>query len=248
MSTINFKTNLKKNNKYIALALSLSLTAPTSATSLPLNSTQIITATKNHLLTMLYAIQPKISVEIPVTLTFSDVPKNIWYETAAKYVVSQGILAGTSETNFSPDMHISRGLIAISITNAINADLGYYPNVFHDASNQWYRDSANWCAQNEIMVGYEHNIFGGEDSVTREELAMILYKLQAYLGGNIANISSVALSQYVDHQDASFFGRDSLAWAVNNGLLLGTDNHINPHQPATRAEVAFALYKLIENP
>lgn len=230
-----------------SLLLLLALVPNTHAISLRSDYQQTITATKNHLLTMLYHIQPEITYFIPETLVFSDVEEDIWYETACRYIVSQKIMAGTSETTFSPDLHVSRGLLAVVLSNADEADLGIYPNVFHDASSQWYRDSTNWAAQNNLMIGYSSDIFGGEDPVTREQLAIILYQYQKYLGGSVSNSSDSALRQFSDQSATTGFGRTALSWCINQGYLISTDNrNIFPQYPATRAEVAYALYHFLE--
>lgn len=229
------------------LCILCSTLSPTvEAVTLPSNSGQIITATKSHILTMMYYLQPKVPVEIPDDIYFVDVPTGAWYETASRYVVSQQIMAATDEYKFSPTLHVTRGLVAVVIANASRADVGIYPNVFTDAESQWYQDSANWCAQNGIIYGYTSDYFGGNDPVTREQLAVILYKYARFISQSTGNTNEDALSLYSDHDQTSEFARTALAWCVNRGLILGTNNAITPHQPATRAEIAFAIYRLLE--
>lgn len=171
--------------------MSVGIVGQVEANSLPENSGHIITNTKNHLLSMMYHLQPKVEVEIPDDLYFTDVEAGIWYDIASKYVVSQQIMAGTSNLTFSPHLTVTRGLMAVVIANTNQAEVGVYPNVFTDAESQWYRDSANWCARNGIIYGYTSDVFGGEDPITREQMAVILYKYAKFISMNTGNMTEI---------------------------------------------------------
>lgn len=231
----------------LSLLLPLALIPTSNAETLRESYMDSLTTTKNHLLTMLYHIQPEITYFIPETVSFSDLEKDIWYEEACRYIVAKGYMAGTSESTFSPNLHVTRGLVAVVLSNIDNADLGFYPNVFHDASNQWYRDSANWAAKNELMIGYEEDVFGGEDFVTREQLAIVLYKYWKYLGRPILTTDDSALRYYKDQASSTGTGRTALSWCISQGYILSPDDtNIFPLEQATRHEVAYAFYQFLE--
>lgn len=240
------ENNMKPRHFLSSIILCFLITVPSQAATLPENSKAIISTTRNHLVTMLNQIKPKIYSEIPDTINFKDIESGIWYETAARYMVHAKIMAGTSSTTFSPNSYVTRGLAATVMANANQADLGVYTNVFHDANSQWYKDAANWCAVNEIMVGYSDVFFGGEDPVTREQLATILYSYEELFGVGTQSTNDSALSRYTDHQNTTNYSRNALAWCVNEGLLLGTNNQIRPKENATRGEIAFAVFRLLE--
>ena len=48
---------------------------------------------------------------------FNDVDKDAWYAEAVNFVVTRGVMSGTSENTFSPDAQATRGTIALIIKN-----------------------------------------------------------------------------------------------------------------------------------
>lgn len=204
----------------------------------------IFTQTNNNLLSFLYNLQPATEDAPPTLESFDDVEEGIWYEEAAKYVVEHEIMSGTSKNNFSPDMHLTRGLLATVITNAEKADLGLYPNIYVDIGNSWYRDSANWCAQNGIMSGYTPIYFAGNYSVNREQLSLVLFRYAQYCGLEPQGDLSI-LRRYEDEGDVPDYARESLAWALEHTLLLPKVQKLYPEDPATRGEIAYAIHQLL---
>lgn len=235
-----------KNTLLYSALLSL-LVIPTQGREFLENHNEILENTKNHLLSLAYNLQPP-QVEAPVFMVsyFSDIESGAWYEQAAHYVVERQIMAATSSTTFSPYLPVSRGIAATVITNAEKADMGNYPNAFADASNQWYRDSVNWCAQNNLLLGYTEDMYGGNDPVSREEFALILYQYAIYTGKSTENNSTSALSAYPDQSIVSSYARTALAWALNERLLFANNGYLEPDAAATRADVAVATMKFIE--
>ena len=110
--------------------------------------------------------------------------------------------------------------------------------VFTDVpSGMWYTSAVNWAAQQGIISGYGDGRFGPDDSVTREQLAVILYRYAQYKGYD--NSASSSLSAFSDGSSASDWAVDALVWAVDHGVMAGKgDNILDPTGTATRAEVA----------
>lgn len=240
---------MNKNRKRIgmvATSLALSFGFSQEAQASNQESLVIVEETRNQLLSLVYALQPKVEEVMPTLDTeFSDVPEGAWYEDGAYYVVAWQIMSGTSETTFSPEMPVTRGIVATVITNAQRADLGTYPNVFYDATYQWYRDSANWCSVHHIMDGYSKGFFGGNDPVTREQLAQILYSFARFRYQDTS--TAVSLSVYDDGKNVSDYARTALAWCIAENILFSDNGMLKPQYPATRAEVAVAIMNFLEN-
>lgn len=235
-----------KNTLLYTAILSL-FVLPTHAREFLENHNEILENTKNHLLSLAYNLQPP-QPEAPIVMVsyFSDIESGAWYEPAAHYVVEQQIMAATTSTTFSPHLPVSRGIATTIITNAEKADMGNYPNAFADATNQWYRDSVNWCAQNNLLLGYTEEIYGGNDPISREEFALILYQYAIYAGKSTVNNSTITLASYPDQSIISSYARTALAWAINERLLFANNGNLEPDAAATRADVAVAIMKFIE--
>ncbi len=232
-----------KLSSLVALTLCL-CHSPTALAYTTQEQALIFTQSNNNLLSFLYNLQPATEEAPPTLESFSDVEEGIWYEEAAKYVVAKEIMSGTSKDTFSPESHLTRGLLATVITNAEGADLGFFPNVYVDITNSWYRDSANWCSQNGIMSGYTPIYFAGNYSVNREQLSLVLFRYAQYRGLEPQGDLSL-LRRYADEGDVPDYARESLAWALEHTLLLPKVQKLYPEDLVTRGEIAYAIYQLL---
>lgn len=205
------------------------------------NPVAIVQSTNENLLGLMDYIQ---NLD-PVAQGFNDVEEGVWYETATNFVAQHQIMSGTNNSQFSPSAPTTRGLLATVITNAEGVELGDYDNAFLDIEFSWYRDSANWCAQQGIMNGYSEEYFGGEEPVTREDLAMILYQYALFAGHSPSAANLSLLSSFTDQGDSRDYARNALAWAVEENLLYTSDNLLRPSDTATRADVAYGIMEVL---
>ena len=177
----------------------------------------------------------------PIILPFDDISQSAWYYGAVEYVYSNDMMQGTSATRFSPEVEMSRGMIATVLYRLENTPALTGSTSFSDVGgNEWYTDAIQWAAENNIMSGYGNNRFGPMDSVTREQLAVILYN---YTASNDISVEAAGdLSVFHDAEDTSDWAEKAISWAVGVGLLSGKGNGIlDPAGTATRAEVAQIL-------
>ena len=114
------------------------------------------------------------------------------------------------------------------------------------ASGQWYTDAVNWAAANDIVAGYGNGLFGPNDTVTREQMAVILYRYAQYKGYDTS--ASNSLNGYTDVGGVSSWALTAMQWANAEGLINGTSGTtLSPTNGATRAEVAQILMRFCEN-
>ena len=177
----------------------------------------------------------------PVVLPFEDISQSAWYYGAVEYVYSNNMMQGTSATTFSPEVEMSRGMIATVLYRLANIPTLTGSTPFSDVGgNEWYTDAIQWAAANNIMSGYGNNRFGPMDNVTREQLAVILYNYTTSEGISVEAAGD--LSVFHDAEDTSDWAEEAISWAVGVGLLSGKGNGIlDPTGTATRAEVAQML-------
>ena len=114
------------------------------------------------------------------------------------------------------------------------------------AAGQWYTDAVNWAAANNIVNGYGDSQFGPTDTITREQMAAILYRYAQYKGYDVT--ASANLSAYTDAASVSSYAVSAMQWAVGEGLINGvTNTTLVPGGSATRAQVAAILMRFCEN-
>lgn len=106
-----------------------------------------------------------------------------WYADAVSYVYQHGLMTGTSENHFSPDVTTSRAMIVTMLYRLEGSPAVSGAAAFPDvAAGQWYADAVAWASANGIVTGYDNGNFGPEDTITREQLAVIFYRYAAYKG------------------------------------------------------------------
>lgn len=177
-------------------------------------------------------------------IRFTDIPHNAWYASAVAYVSEKGIMAGNNGC-FSPNMALSRGMMAQILYN-IEGSAGSFSLVYPDVLfSDWYANAVSWVSAHGIMSGYGSGLFGANDSLTREQLALTLYQYAQVKGYDIS--AAAELTSFVDDHTTSDWARPAMQWAVANGLISGkSGNRLDPQGTATRAEVAQILMNFAE--
>ncbi len=190
-------------------------------------------------------VVPDIGKDEKPKANFDDVTDKDWFSKAVDYVYKNGIMNGTGGKTFSPDVKLSRGMAAQILYN-MEGKPGYKGGSFTDVTeNNWYYDAVNWAAENGIVEGFGDGTFGGDEFVTREQLAAILYRYAKYKNYSVAG--SGDLKSFTDRDKVSPWAEDALIWAVETGIISGKGGGIlDPGGSATRAEAAQMIMNFCE--
>jgi hypothetical protein len=170
--------------------------------------------------------------------TFTDVKSTNWYDDAVSFVSARGIMNGTGKDAFSPSVDLNRGMVAVILYNLENNPSQTFQASFTDvAAGKWYSDGIQWAANSGVIEGYGDGLYGPTDTLTREQLATILYRYAEVKGYDTKTNNS--LSAFQDGSQTSSWAQEAMEWAVGTGLLSGKGNAtLAPKESATRAQVA----------
>lgn len=174
---------------------------------------------------------------------FVDVhPIDHWAETAVDFVVARTIYSGTSATTFHPDNPMTRGMLAVVLHNLEDNPDHAFDGFFHDVvEGSWYEDAIHWAADSGIVSGYGNGLYGPNDNITREQLAVMLWR---YAGSPDSDHS---LAHFKDAHLIASYAETALAWANENGIINGKgDGILDPKGNATRAQVAQMLMNYLQ--
>lgn len=175
----------------------------------------------------------------------SDVPYGAWYYAAVEYTLAQGFIAGTGTDSFSPNGSVTRAQLA-QILWRLGGSQQAESVSFSDVSpSDWFYTAVSWCCQEGLINGTDSGFLPNR-ALTREELALVLRQYAQNIGSDVTAIRS--LTQFTDGSSASVWARDSLGWAVANGLLSGYDGgSLRPGSGMSRAELAVVLRNFCQN-
>lgn len=179
-------------------------------------------------------------------LPFSDVRIADWFYNDVKYVYEKGMMAGTAADVFAPNATTTRAMIVTILYRLEGSPAVTGTSAFVDVpAGQWYTDAVNWAAANQIVKGTSATTFAPNDSITREQMAAILYRYAQYKGYDVTKKAD--LSGYSDNSQVSAYAKDALAWANAAKLINGvTNTTLAPQGNATRAQVSAILHRFCD--
>lgn len=172
---------------------------------------------------------------------FADVPAGHWSEDAVSFVTARELFNGVSDSAFAPDRGMTRGMLVKVLHNLENNPERAYQPAFADVtSDTWCAESIQWATENGIVSGYKNGQFGPNDAITREQLAVILYRYMGMPAHSYAELT------FVDADQLNAFAKEAMMWAVEAGIISGkSDNCLHPQDTATRVQVATMLMRLV---
>lgn len=172
--------------------------------------------------------------------SFADVAKGSWYYEGVRYAYENGLMSGTGEGTFSPDLPTSRGMLVTILYRLAGSPAAGSASFTDVAKGQWYADGVAWASANGVVSGYPDGSFRPNDTITREQMAAILYQY-ARIQGKLDD-SRADLSIFSDLDSLSAYAKEPMSWAVAQGLFSGVSaDTLAPGGSTTRAQAAVIL-------
>lgn len=167
-----------------------------------------------------------------------------WAESAIAAMLRKGIFQGTDQ-GFQPDASLSRAQLATVLFRLSGATAVKVTGSYSDvAAGAWYQDAVNWASAAGIVSGIGNNAFDPQGNVTREQMAVMLYRYAKAAG--LDTEKKADLNGFKDSASVSDWAAEGMAWCVSQGLLKGNpDGTLEPQGNATRAQAAAILERLI---
>ena len=185
----------------------------------------------------------------PVDLPFNDVPEGYWAYDAIQYVYGEGLMAGTSGSTFNPEGTTTRGQIVTILWRLSGSPVVNYLMDFDDVDPAaYYAEAIRWATSEGIAGGYGGGVFGPDDPITREQLAVMLHRYAQHEGYDVSIGEDTNILSYADAFDVSEYAVSALQWACGAGIISGTGDGstLTPQGEATRAQAAVMLQRFCE--
>ncbi len=182
---------------------------------------------------------PIANIQAEAAAGFRDVPDNASYAEAVQYCADNGLMTGTSDTEFSPDGDTTRAMLVTILHRHEGTPSASTTAVFSDVeAGMWYSDAVNWAAENDIITGYDSEHFGPKDTLQREQIITILWRID----GENAGAETIP---YSDSASISDYAKTAIAWALENGIIDASGSALEPAGNVNRAEMATMLYRYL---
>ena len=154
---------------------------------------------------------------VPVTVSFDDVPADAWYAEAVNTLASMDILAGVGDNNFAPSRPITRAeFTAIAMRFTKGSVQG--ENIFSDVKEEdWFYQQVIGSIKYGWIGGYADGTFRPNKTITRAEVTTIVNKMLGRSADrNFVSHHLLELKRFID------FGHTH--WAYYN-IVEATNTH-----------------------
>ncbi|MCG7406108.1 glycosyl hydrolase family 18 protein [Paenibacillus sp. ACRRX] len=159
-----------------------------------------------------------------------------WASAYIHSVNERGWMTGTAKRTFAPEQRLTRAQSAAIVARLLQLQPQSAVRPFWDVpSRHWAANDILMAQQAGIMKGRADGSFGPEESITREELTVLLARVLQ------ASPSKPVISSFED-VSSDRWSAASIAVLVENGIVDGyRDGTFRPLQAVTRAEMAKML-------
>jgi len=179
---------------------------------------------------------------------FGDI-KGSKYNNEIEKLLSRGIINGFNESEFRPEMTMTRAQFSTIIVRALGLDKGG-KKVFSDVDkNSWYKDYVATAYEFGIVNGVSESKFNPEGTITVEQACVMIERAGKLCGlDNTLNQSQISscVMKYSDGKNISEWARSGVAYCTSEKLLYTSSGALSPKSPIKRGEVAYMLYNLLK--
>jgi len=167
-----------------------------------------------------------------------------WYSDSVSYFYTQGVVNGTSDAEFSPDVPMTRAMFVTLLyrmagSPAVSKESS---DVFLDCpADSWYSDAVVWAS--EWMPADADSLFEPDAELTRQDMAFILYQYTKSEGGGFAGASTF-VPEYSDVAEIDYSSYEAVAYFAMKGIMNGSDaGKFSPKSLASRAMGVTVLHR-----
>jgi hypothetical protein len=178
----------------------------------------------------------------PLTVQFTDLASALWAQDAIHYLSEKQIIVGKADDIFAPNDLISRAEFIKMVVIATNLNMKDGISSFVDVqSAEWFAPYIVAAEKAGLILGNEKKQFNPNQSITRQDMAVILYRaldINQPLG-----LSSV---NFADKHEISDYALEQVAYFAERGIIKGVGNNcFAPMKNATRAQAAQMIYNIL---
>lgn len=179
-----------------------------------------------------------------LALPFVDLDTVDWEYPSISRLYEKGIVNGYTEHEFKPDYTVKREEFAKMLVCALKLDGSEYgDNVFSDVDGTWCEKYVNIAYNNGLTNGIGDGLFGMGSEITRQDMAVMIYKAVIYRGYTVKN----AVNRFDDKDSISDYAVVPVAELAAMGIINGMrENQFVPNEKATRAQAAVIIDRALQ--
>ncbi|MBR5506779.1 MAG: S-layer homology domain-containing protein [Clostridia bacterium] len=172
--------------------------------------------------------------------SFKDISSSHWgYEHICK-LSEKNIIKGYEDGTFRPDSNITRAEFVKIVVDAFSIPKAQKNSEFKDVTeNDWFASYIKSAYDRGIVGGFD-GLFYPNEKITREDVAIIIYRA-------LALSENQSETEFSDNDKISQYAKNAVSYLSQNGIITGYEtNEFKPEKSITRAEVATVISRLFE--
>jgi hypothetical protein len=178
-------------------------------------------------------------------MNFPDVIEGSWYYPYIQSAFDKGLMSGMGDgTYFKPTHTLSRAMAVTILYRMSGSPETVYTSRFSDVKvNDWHNKAVLWAASQGVVSGYsgsKQGMFGPDDSIKRQDLAVMMRNYAKKLG--LDTKVNADFSSFEDGKNIDSYAKDALAWCIENKIISGSEignkRYLNAKKNTNRAEAA----------
>ncbi len=169
--------------------------------------------------------------------TFSDVPESHWAYADVEAAAEAGLMKGTGDGAFSPDMKVSVAQFLTLVGRVV------FPDVKAEGTD-WYGPYIQEAQSKGLLTGTQVNVNTPEAEISRYDMAVILRGAAKQLG---VKVSLAQPSQVTDYGEIPTKYAEAVLAVYGMGLIKGDQNgNFNGANTMMRSEVVTVVVRLFK--
>lgn len=209
---------------------------------------EFIKGTKNETAGTLHAIVDKAGIygSLYYDRSFSDVSSSHWASHAIKALSAAQFIEGASTTQFQPERQVNRAEFTALLVRSLGIK-GSQSSPFADvAPDSWQEQVAAAGYESGIVLGNEKLEFRPDQPISRQEMAIMLFRATEWLGIHSPGEQPAIKTDYADKSSIAVWARNAVDQAFEMKLMSGfADGTFAPNLGATRAQAATVVWRLV---
>jgi len=167
-----------------------------------------------------------------------------WAQTAIDALQAGGIIVGYADGSFKPSNNVTRAEFITMLARKYLPEYTGEEVVFDDVTtDKWYYKTVMQAYQCGIVNGANDNSFMAESNISRQDAAVIISRMIAYMGKDGGN----AEGSFTDDEDISDYAKEAVYSLKSLGILNGDNTGaFRPMAYTNRAEAAKLIYSCIQ--
>ena len=176
---------------------------------------------------------------------YTDADSGAWYHDGVHFCLENGLMIGFGDGIFKPNAPTTRAMLIVMLWRLNGSPVVNYALDFADVKEgTWYTEAVRWAKSEGVAGGYGNGKFGPNDTLTREQMVVMLYRYARYKGCDVSVGEDTNILSFDDATTVAEYAIPAMQWACGSGVVGGKDAAdgsgliLDPKGSTTRAQMA----------